>query len=160
MKFGPVPLSQAEGAILVHGQTLGGQRFRKGHVLNADDINQLGAADVTEITVAIFEAGDIDENTAASRLAKVATGAGIRAGIAGTGRVNLFARHAGLAMLDPAVVDMINRADEGTTISTLHPFDRVEAEQIVATIKIIPFAVSEEHLAQAEGSALDRKSVV
>ncbi|MBT4905482.1 MAG: NTP transferase domain-containing protein, partial [Rhodospirillaceae bacterium] len=154
MKFGPVPLNQAEDAMLVHGQTLGGQRYRKGHVLDADDITQLAAAGVTEITVAIFEAGDIDENTAAGRLAKASTGAGIRAGIAGTGRVNLFARHAGLAMLDPATVDLINRVDEGITISTLHPFDRVEAEQIVATIKIIPFAVSEAHLIQAEEAAL------
>ncbi|MBT6403729.1 MAG: NTP transferase domain-containing protein, partial [Rhodospirillaceae bacterium] len=63
-------------------------------------------------------------------------------------------RHAGLAMLDPATVDLINRVDEGITISTLHPFDRVEAEQIVATIKIIPFAVSEAHLIQAEEAAL------
>ncbi|MBT5945114.1 MAG: molybdopterin biosynthesis protein, partial [Rhodospirillaceae bacterium] len=86
MKFGPVPLNQAEDAMLVHGQTLGGQRYRKGHVLDADDITQLAAAGVTEITVAIFEAGDIDENTAAGRLAKASTGAGIRAGIAGTGR--------------------------------------------------------------------------
>ena len=153
MKFGPVPLSQAEGAMLVHGQTLDGKRFRKGHILDAKDVTQLGAAGVTEITVAIFEAGDIDENTAASRLAEAATGTGIRAGIAGTGRVNLFARHAGLAMLDPAAVDLINRVDEGITISTLHPFDRVEAEQIVATIKIIPFAVSETDLAQAEAAA-------
>jgi molybdenum cofactor cytidylyltransferase len=153
MKFGPVPLSQAEGAMLVHGQTLGGQRYRKGHLLDATDISQLTTAGVTDVTVAIFEAGDIDENTAASRLAKAATGTGIRAGIAGTGRVNLFARHAGLAMLDPAIVDLINRVDEGITISTLHPFDRVEEEQIVATIKIIPFAVSEASLVQAEAAA-------
>lgn len=153
MKFGPVPLNQAEGAMLVHGQTLGGQRYRKGHVLDAADISQLTAADITEVTVAIFEAGDIDENTAAGRLAKAATGTDIRAGIAGTGRVNLFARQAGLAMLDPDAVNRINRVDEGITISTLHPFDRVEAEQIVATIKIIPFAVCEDHLIEAEAVA-------
>jgi len=153
MKFGPVPLPQAEGAMLVHGQTLGGQRYRKGRILDADDIARLTDAGVENVTVAIFEAGDIDENTAASRLAKAATGTGVRAGIAGTGRVNLFARHAGLAILDPAAIDRINRVDEGITISTLHPFDRVDAEQIVATIKIIPFAVSEANLAQAEDAA-------
>lgn len=154
MKFGPVPLTQAEGTMLVHGQTLGGQRYRKGHVLDADDISRLTIAGVDDVTVAIFEAGDIDENTAASRLAKAATGSGVRAGIAGTGRVNLFARTPGLTMLDPDAVDRINRVDEGITISTLHPFDRVDEEQIVATIKIIPFAVSEAALAQAEQAAL------
>ncbi|MEP4380835.1 MAG: molybdopterin-binding/glycosyltransferase family 2 protein [Alphaproteobacteria bacterium] len=153
MKFGPVPLTQAEGAMLVHGQTLGGQRYRKGHVLDADDIAQLTAAGETDVTAAIFEPGDIDENTAARRVAEAATGTGIRAGLAGTGRVNLFARHAGLAMLDPAAVERINRVDEGITISTLRPLDRVESEQIVATIKIIPFAVSEADLSQAEAAA-------
>ena len=153
MKFGPVPLSEAEGTMLAHGQTLGGQRLRKGHILDADDIARLAAAGVDDVTVAVFEAGDIDENTAASRLAKAATGSGIRAGIAGTGRVNLFARHAGLAMLDPGAIDRINRVDEGITISTLHPFDRVDEEQIVATIKIIPFAVPEQALVQAEAAA-------
>lgn len=153
MKFGPVPLSQAEGAMLVHGQTMGGKRYRKGHVLNAADIGRLKDAGIDDVTVAIFEPCDIDENTAASRLAKAATGIGIRAGIAGTGRVNLFARQAGLAMLDPDAVDRINRVDEGITISTLHPFDRVDAEQIVATIKIIPFAVTDTHLREAEAAA-------
>tara|TARA_R110002110_G_scaffold410123_1_gene633150 strand:- start:22985 stop:24634 length:1650 start_codon:yes stop_codon:yes gene_type:complete len=153
MKFGPVPLTKAEGAMLVHGQTLGGQRYRKGRILDAEDISRLTDAGVNDVTVAIFEAGDIDENTAASHLAKAATGSGVRAGIAGTGRVNLFARTAGLAMLAPEAVDRINRVDEGITISTLHPFDRVEAEQIVATIKIIPFAVSEADLTKAEDAA-------
>lgn len=153
MKFGPVPLTQAEGAMLVHGQTMGGKRYRKGRILDAEDISRLTDAGVTDVTVAIFEAGDIDENTAASLLAKAASGSGVRAGIAGTGRVNLFARTAGLAMLDPDAVDRINGVDEGITISTLHPFDRVEAEQVVATIKIIPFAVPEADLTQAEEAA-------
>ncbi|MGB0625364.1 MAG: NTP transferase domain-containing protein [Alphaproteobacteria bacterium] len=153
MKFGPVPLSQAEGAMLVHGQTVGERRFRKGRILDAGDIAHLTASGITEITVAIFEPGDIDENSAALRLAEAAAGAGVRAGVAGTGRVNLFARHGGLAMLDSNAIDQINRIDEGITISTLRPLDRVDTEQVVATIKIIPFAVSENSLHAAEKAA-------
>lgn len=153
MKFGPVPVTQAEGAMLVHGQTLGGRRFRKGHILTPADVEHLVASDVSDVTVARFEDDDIDENSAAIRLATAATGAGIRAGIAGTGRVNLFAEHAGLAMLDADTIDRINRVDEGITISTLHPLDRVEQDQVVATIKIIPFAVADSALRAAETTA-------
>lgn len=153
MKFGPFPIAQAEGAMLVHGQTLGGQRYRKGYVLKASDIARLQDAGIEDITVAVFEDGDVDENVAAQRLARAATGTGVRAGVAGTGRVNLFAEHDGLAGFDTATIDRINGIDEGITISTLRPFDRVEENQIVATIKIIPYAVSEDRLAQAEGAA-------
>lgn len=153
MRFGPLPVREALGTTLVHGQTLGGHRFRKGHILDADDIARLEAAGVSEITVALFEDGDVDENTAARRLAEAATGPGVRAGTAGTGRVNLFAEQSGLALFDAAAIDRINAIDEGITISTLHPFDRVEDDHVVATVKIIPFAVPEAALSRAEEQA-------
>jgi molybdenum cofactor cytidylyltransferase len=153
MKFGPVPVSDAEGALLVHGQTLGGQKYRKGRILTAEDISRLAADGVETVTVAIFEDGDVGENDAARRLADAMSGDGVRAGVAGTGRVNLFAMHDGIADIDPATIDKINAVDEGITASTLHPWDRVETGQVVATVKIIPFAVAEANLVRAEQSA-------
>lgn len=153
MKFRSIPVAQATGTTLVHGQTHGGQRFRKGHVLTHEDVAQLSASGIDAITVAIFEPDDVDENTAARRLAEVARGPGIRTGVEGTGRVNLFSDHDGLVTLDAAAVDRINAVDEGITIATLRPLDRVEGDQVVATVKIIPFAVSEANLARAEQEA-------
>ncbi|HCP00400.1 MAG: 4-diphosphocytidyl-2C-methyl-D-erythritol kinase [Alphaproteobacteria bacterium] len=150
MKFGPIPTTQAEGAVLAHGQTMGGRRFRKGHVLAPSDIEHFVANDVHEVTVALLESDDVDENSAALRLAEAAVGLGVRPGIARTGRVNLFARHAGLIMLNETTINNVNRIDEGITISTLHPLDRVNEDQVVATIKIIPFAVSETALRATE----------
>jgi len=160
MKFGPLPVTQTLGTMLVHGQTLGGQRYRKGHVLTAGDVAQLEAAGVAEITVAIFEPDDVDENTAARRLATAAAGQGVRAGIEGTGRVNLFSEHNGLVTLDTATIDRINSIDEGITIATLRPLDRVEGDQVVATVKIIPFAVTEQNLVRAEAAAREGASSV
>ncbi|MBO6783764.1 MAG: molybdopterin-binding/glycosyltransferase family 2 protein [Alphaproteobacteria bacterium] len=160
MKFGPLPVRDARGATLVHGQTLGGHRYRKGHVLEADDIARLEEAGVERVTVALFEEGDVDENTAARRLAEAAAGPGVRTGTEGTGRVNLFAAHAGLAQLDPDAVNRVNAIDEGITIATLNPLDRVDEEQVVATVKIIPFAVSREALARAESAAQEGDGLV
>lgn len=155
MKFGPLPVSQALGTMLVHGQTLGGQRYRKGHVFAQSDIDQLTAAGTNEVTVARFEADDVDENTAARRLAEAAVGSGVRTGVEGTGRVNLFSEHNGLITLNADAVNRVNAVDEGITIATLRPLDRVEKGQVVATVKIIPFAVSENNLAKAESAARD-----
>jgi len=153
MKFGPVPVAGAIGATLVHSQTLGGQRYRKGQVLSAGDVAALAAAGVAEVTVARLEAGDIDENEAARRLGETAAGDNIRIGIANTGRVNLFAGADGLVDFDPARIDAVNAIDEGITVATLRPSERVAATQIAATIKIIPFAVAESHLAAAQAQA-------
>ena len=43
MKFGPVPLDEAEGAILAHSVQAGERKLRKGKTLNADDIAALRA---------------------------------------------------------------------------------------------------------------------
>jgi len=155
MKFGPLPVAQALGTMLVHGQTLAGQRYRKGTVLTQDDIDRFTAAGISEVTVVLFEAGDVEENTAARRLAEAAVGPGVRTGIEGTGRVNLFSEHDGLVTLDADAVNRVNAIDEGITIATLRPLDRVEKDQVVATVKIIPFAVTEANLSRAEAAARD-----
>lgn len=153
MKFGPVPVDSAAGAILAHSQTLGGIRYRKGRVLSADDVAALAAAGVGEVTVAQLEPGDINENDAARRLGEIAAGDNIRVGIANTGRVNLFAANDGLVDFDPARIEAVNAIDEGITVATMRPCDRVATNQIAATIKIIPFAVAESDLAAAEAQA-------
>ena len=52
MRFGPVPVEAAEGAILAHSESLGQSRLRKGRVLAAEDVAALAAAgfDVSTVT--------------------------------------------------------------------------------------------------------------
>ncbi|NKB49851.1 MAG: NTP transferase domain-containing protein [Alphaproteobacteria bacterium] len=153
MKFGPVPVASATGATLAHSQTLGGKRYRKGRVLSAEDVAAIAAAGVDAVTVAQLEAGDVTENEAAGRLGAVAAGENIRTSIANTGRVNLFAEADGLVDFEPARIDAVNAIDEGITVATVRPCERVAANQIAATIKIIPFAVAEADLEAAEKQA-------
>ncbi len=153
MKFGPVPVAGAAGATLAHSQTIGGKRYRKGRVLSDDDVAAVAAAGVGELTVVQMEPDDIGENDAARRLGEIAAGDNIRIGIANTGRVNLFAAADGLVDFEPARIDAVNAIDEGITVATVRPCDRVTANQIAATIKIIPFAVPEKNLAAAEEQA-------
>ncbi|MEQ8748610.1 MAG: substrate-binding domain-containing protein, partial [Amphiplicatus sp.] len=65
MRFGPVPVREAEGGLLAHALKLPGGKLRKGHVLSDADVAALEAAGYANITVARLEPGDMPENEAA-----------------------------------------------------------------------------------------------
>ncbi len=140
MIFGDVAIAEAAGARLVHRQRAGTRSYAKGHLLTAEDVAALQGAGVARVTVVRFEPGDVGEDAAAEIVAQAALGDGLEAGPASTGRVNLHAAHAGLVLLDAARIDALNQVDSAITIATLAPYALVEAKQMVATVKIIPYA--------------------
>jgi len=154
MRFGPVPLSGAEGAILAHSIDTRGGRLRKGLCLGATDIAALSAAGIDEVIVARLDPGDVTEDAAAARIGQALlpdpTGQGLTTGIASTGRVNLHAAGPGVIELSADAVAAMNRVHPMITLATVPPWQRVEAGTMVATIKIISYAVPETALAEAE----------
>lgn len=142
MRFGPVPVGEAEGAILAHAAMAGDRRLRKGHRITQGDIADLRAAGIEEIVVAVLAPGDLGEDEAAARIAAALETRGIEVKPAATGRVNLHARGAGVFTVDAGLIDAINAVDPAITIATLARHARVAAGQMVATVKIIPFAVA------------------
>ena len=153
MIFGPLPIGQALGAVLAHAVGTGDRRLKKGRVLDALDLAQLEAAGIRQVVAAVLEADDVAEDAAATRAAARLFGPGLSAGTAFTGRVNLFAEAHGLLTLDRDEIDRLNRIDEALTIATLLPLAPVVPGQMVATIKIIPFAAPERHVAAWEAIA-------
>ncbi len=151
MRFGRLPLADAEGALLVHSVRAEGLSLKKGRPLTADDIRALAAVGIEAVTACRFEAGDVPEDEAAARLAAPLLAAGIEAGKPFTGRVNLHARHAGVLRVDQAAIDAVNRLDEALTVATLADWEPVTRGQLLATIKIIPFAAPAAALARAVG---------
>ncbi|MFQ5985256.1 MAG: NTP transferase domain-containing protein [Alphaproteobacteria bacterium] len=141
MKFTSLSIDQAEGAILAHSVRLATGTFKKGHVLSTDDIAVLSDAGLREVTVARLDADDVGEDDAARAVARAACGDGIKLGPAFTGRCNLYSEHAGVVVMNRDRLDRINLVDEAVTIATLPPFEPAEPRQMVATVKIIPFAV-------------------
>jgi molybdenum cofactor cytidylyltransferase len=146
VRFGDVPLDEAEGAVLAHSVQRDGLRFKKGRVLGPDDLESLRERGVETVIAARLEPGDVPEDEAATRVARALVGDGLRASEAFTGRVNLHATGAGVAVIDKDRVDRINRIDESVTVGTLPAFEPVQPKRMVATIKIIPFAVAGEVL--------------
>ncbi|MGB8841395.1 MAG: molybdopterin-binding protein, partial [Aliidongia sp.] len=153
MIFGPVATDQALRAILAHAVRLPDRVLRKGRSLSEADLAALAAAGIGEVIAARLERGDVPEDQAASRAAACLVGEGISAGDAVTGRVNLFAERHGLLVLDPALIDRVNEVDEAITLATLAAYAPVAPRQMIATVKIIPFAVRDKTLERWEGQA-------
>ncbi len=141
MKFGLTPIEEAEGAVLAHGVRIDGAAMRKGDVLNHERRSALAAAGVTSVVAARLEDGDVGENDAALALAARLAGANLRSSAPFTGRVNLFAQTAGLAIIGAEAIDRVNAVDEAITVATLSQYRAVADGDMVATVKIIPFAV-------------------
>jgi molybdenum cofactor cytidylyltransferase len=159
MKFGAVAVAEAEGAILAHSLKFADKALKKGRVLSRADVELLRAEGPARIVVARLDPGDIGEDEAARRIAAAAAGPGIALGPAFTGRVNLHAETRGVFVFDHARLDRLNLVDEATTLGTLPQFAAVAPRQMVATVKIIPFAAPEAAVAEcariaAEGGPL------
>ena len=153
MKFGDIPLAEAEGAILAHSVREPGLVLKKGRRLGPDDVAALKAAGRRTVVAAVLESGDVHEDEAAGRLAAAVMGPNLTSSAPFTGRVNLFAETRGLAVIDRERLDRINRMDESITMATLPQFAPVEPKQMVATIKIIPFAAPDADLQLSEALA-------
>jgi molybdenum cofactor cytidylyltransferase len=142
MKFGPVAPGDAKGGIVVHSIRQGGVVLKKGSVVGDADMAALEAAGIKAIMIARIEPGDVSEDVAAAELAAAIAGEGVQLDRAFTGRANLFAETAGVVVVDPVGVDRFNEVDADITLATLDAFAPVVPGKMIATVKIIPFAVS------------------
>jgi molybdenum cofactor cytidylyltransferase len=159
MIFGPTPLDEARGAILAHTVRLKARVIKKGTVLGEDEVAALREDGRREVTAARLESGDVPEDEAADRIARLLLAPLVGRSRASTGRVNLFAESAGLFTADAALINAINAVDESVTIATLPDRSVVTAKEMLATIKIIPFAVPGTVLAVIEAMARGRAAI-
>lgn len=165
MIFGDFPLNEALGAVLAHSLDVGAMRLRKGTVLLKADIAALKKAGIDSVTAARLEDGDTSEDAAAAQIGAALHKPEFRIADAATGRVNIYANVSGLFQADKALVSALNRIDPGITLATLADGIFVEAGRMVATVKIIPFAVAQtavERVVQIaqQGVALNLSPVV
>jgi molybdenum cofactor cytidylyltransferase len=153
MKFGSFPIDEALGGVAVHSIRKDKLVLKKGTKIGEAEIAALRAAGISEIVIAKIESGDVSEDRAAAELANAAAGENVRVDDAFTGRANLFAKNAGVLVVDKAAINRVNMIDEGITFATLPAFSPVVEGQMIATAKIIPFAISEtSHRAALEAT--------
>ena len=145
MKFGAVPVASAGGAILAHSVAVKDGKLRKGIVLNNDHIAALEEAGIDRVTVARLDAEDVHEDEAARRLADALVPgpaeANLRINAPFTGRVNVLAHGPGIVELDVAAIHRFNAIHPMITVATVPQHQQMQPGGMVATIKIISYAV-------------------
>ncbi len=161
MKFEPVPLSEAKGKILGHNiaGSNGHRLLRKGKPLTDDDLENLRALGRTSVYVAKIEPNDVNENQAARRVAEAICGPGLRITGVSSGRANLLSNKQGILRVDAERLARINECN-GITLATLMTHSPVHARQIVATVKIIPYAIPDSIVSTAEAIGAESRQIV
>jgi molybdenum cofactor cytidylyltransferase len=142
--FGPTPIEHALGAVLAHSLPAGGRRLKKGLTLGPADIEALRAEGYAFVTTARLDDDDMPEDAAAAALGRALVpnpeAVGLSLAAPFTGRLNVYALTGGVLRVDAARVHAVNLLDEAVTLATLPDYARVRARQMVATVKIIPYA--------------------
>ncbi|MEM9392510.1 MAG: molybdopterin-binding protein [Pseudomonadota bacterium] len=153
MKFGPVPIGAAEGALLAHSAQLPSGKLPKGTVLTQAHLGEMAAQGQREVIVAQLGAHDISENTAAARLAQALVPApepaGLRVTEPFTGRVNLVAEASGIVEINTRAIEALNSVDPMITLATVPQYARVVPGMLVGTVKIISYGVAAAALHRA-----------
>ncbi|WP_325166403.1 molybdopterin-binding/glycosyltransferase family 2 protein [Thermohalobaculum xanthum] len=154
MRFARVPLDDAAGAILAHSLGVPDGRIKKGTRLGPDEIERLRAAGHAQVVAARLDDGDLPEDEAAARigaaLAPDPAALGLTRSAPFTGRLNLYAATGGVVSVDAEAVRAINAVDEAVTLATVADRARVTARQMIATVKIIPYAAPEAAVRRIE----------
>ena len=143
MKFGPVPPREAVGATAVHTIRQGALVLKKGTLIGA--ATRCGRWRRPAFRRSWWRGSSRRRVRGSGRGRDRAgdRGRGRARRPAFTGRCNLFADEAGVLVVDKDAIDALNRVDEAITFATLAAYKPVVAGEMIATVKIIPFAVSE-----------------
>jgi molybdenum cofactor synthesis domain-containing protein len=150
-----IPIHQAVGHVLAHDVTRivpgesKGPAFKKGHIIQDQDVELLLDMGKANIYVLELSAEQVHEDAVAQRIAAAAAGEGLKLSMPSEGRVNLIAEYTGLLKVDTAALNRLN-AIQDVVFATLHGNHRVNIGQPVAGTRVIPLVVPESKVAQAE----------
>jgi hypothetical protein len=121
----------------------------KGHRLVRADALTLEAAALPELHILWLEDGDVDEDTAALRLAHAVAGPGVEQGPPVESQVRLSSAWRGLLCVDATALAAVNGVD-GCTVFTLPDRMPIDAGRTIGAAKITPLAMPENVLRSAE----------
>jgi molybdopterin biosynthesis enzyme len=161
MKIAELSVDEAVGSILIHNiaDAQGHKAFNKGHRLTGDDIGKLRDLGKLHVLAGVLEQGDVGENEAVNRIARVAAGANLALSAASGGRVNLYATSRGVLEIDLEALLAIN-SFEGVTLATRPAHSVVEPKKMVATVKTIGLALPESTLRAVEQVAREAGTLI
>ncbi len=149
-----IDVENAVGMALCHDITamrdgFKGAAFKRGHVIQQEDISKL--LDLGKRTVFVWEenVGEIHEEDCAFRMAAMASVEGAHYTEPSEGKVLLIADQRGMFRVNTELLQKINSIGD-ITISTLPDHYPVEPGARLASMRIVPLVTQEEQMIQAE----------
>lgn len=150
MKTKTIPVEDAIGMVLPHDVTeirkddFKGRAFKKGHIIQQEDIEHLKRLGKEHIYVLELNDDDIHENEAAQQLAESLAGPGtVLHGEPVEGKLNILASHDGLLKIDTSALYQFNLLGE-VMCATLHNNTLVKQGDLLAGTRLIPLVSKRE----------------
>ena len=145
----------AVGHVLCHDMTqiikdsYKGPRFRKGHVVTAEDLPVLLSMGKEHLYVWEMTPGMVHENEAAERLCALCANEHMERSEVREGKIELRAACDGLFRVNSAALTAVNSIDD-LMIATRHGNTAVKRGDKLAGTRVIPLIIEEEKLVAAE----------
>jgi hypothetical protein len=148
---------EIDGAVLAQTLLVPDDHHRvlllKGRILTKDDWPAVAGARVDELHVVRMEPGDMHEDEAARRLAKLVAGPGVVRHGPVESQVRLSAEVNGIFKVDVQRLEALNGIED-ISIFTLFDGQLVSKGKTVAGVKVTPFVVQKARLREAERVAV------
>ena len=160
-----VPVRESVGMFLAHDMTqiipgeFKGAAFKKGHIVQEEDIPRLLNMGKEHIAIIEFNDGTIHEDDAALRLGKAAAGIGVEFVGASEGKVTMTATQSGLLKINVDTLQEINELGV-MMMATLHTDTMVTKGTLVGSTRIIPLSIENEKLVKMEELCAKSKPIV
>ena len=155
-----IPVTDAVGHVLCHDITRiipgkeKGVGYRKGHVIQGEDVTELQKLGKEHIYVWEVGSGMLHEDEAADILRRLCQGPHIRADEPREGKIELMAEIDGLLKIEREPLNTINALGE-LLIATRHGDFPVKAGDKLAGMRVIPLVIDAKKMAKAKTLAGD-----
>ena len=142
MKIEYLDPNGSKGSILAQTYNLSGRRLSKGTHVSEDMVELLNKENVKTVLCAVPHEGDVHEDSAAEAISKALDENQLYAEEASTGRVNFRTPALSIVRYNRELIKKINLVDESIAFSIVEHNQLLAKDDLIATLKIIPFFVS------------------
>ncbi|MBS7007774.1 molybdopterin-binding protein [Anaerostipes sp.] len=160
-----VRVQDAVGMVLCHDMTeivpgkFKGRAFKKGHVVEEEDIEKLLDIGKRYLYVWDLQEGFVHEDDAAQRMARAAAGDNIFFGEPKEGKIELKASCKGVLSINVELLYELNRLKD-VCFSTIHSGKIVEEGRTLGGTRVIPLVAEEDMLRQFEALCKEKGPLI
>ncbi|MEG1254429.1 molybdopterin-binding protein [Clostridium sp.] len=160
-----IKVEDALGMVVAHDLTkivpkeFKGARFKKGHIIKAEDIVEMKAMGKNHIYVLEMNSESLHEDDAAKEIVQAVQGLNTFFKAPNEGKINLLASETGLLKINLELLYEINSIKD-IVVSTLHNNTVVKRGDIVAAIKVTPLVIEKKYIQEVKDILINKSGII